>query len=88
MCSLGPCMALSFASETNYILSSVKTDSTLHIVEPKRFQLCICGISLGVKNKNFKNLITPFDYCKYLILNHLAVFVWIVWFFFFFFEGF
>lgn len=76
-------MTVSFASGTDSILSSVKTDSILHIEEPKRGFSSVFVVSVCKKKKKErkekKNQSNeshiPFDYCKYLILNHLTVFV-------------
>lgn len=76
-------MTVSFASGTDSILSSVKTDSILHIEEPKRGFSSVFVVSVCKKKKKRKTKINnqsneshiPFDYCKYLILNHLTVFV-------------
>ena len=76
-------MTVSFASGTDSILSSVKTDSILHIEEPKKGFSSVFVVSVCKKKNNKKKNINnqsneshiPFDYCKYLILNHLTVFV-------------
>ena len=77
MCSFGPCMTVSFATGTDSILSSVKTDSILHIKEPKRGFSSVFVVSVCKKKKEKNNQSNeshiPFDYCKYLIVNHLFV---------------